>query len=78
MVHIQPELVAKVILNPQINEFENVLDRYSLAATRGLARSLWSDLGLPNNVINQLYKKPMTIKLNLRSGRMKAVQDGTF
>jgi hypothetical protein len=61
----------------QITEFDNVLDRYSLAATRGLARSFWSDLGLPQNVINQLYKKPMTIKLNLRV-RMRAVQDGTF
>jgi hypothetical protein len=59
----------------QPNESDFVLDRYSLAATRGLARGFFADLGLPNNVINQLYKKPMTIKLNVRVST-RLVNDG--
>ncbi|HQU84994.1 MAG TPA: hypothetical protein PKY59_17775 [Pyrinomonadaceae bacterium] len=46
--------------------FETILDRFSSSATRGFARSYFADLGLPQNVINKLYNKPMTIKLNLR------------
>ena len=38
---------------------------YSTAATRGFARSYFADLGLPQNVIDRLYRLPMTIKLNL-------------
>lgn len=45
---------------------ETIVDRYSSSATRGFARSYFADLGLPQNVINKLYNKPMTIKLNLR------------
>lgn len=47
-------------------ESEFLLDSYSSAATRGLARSYFADLGLPPSVINQLYNKPMTIKLGMR------------
>jgi hypothetical protein len=42
------------------------LDSYSSAATRGFARTYFADLGLPQSVINQLYSKPMTIKLGMR------------
>ena len=38
---------------------------YSTAATRGFARSYFADLGLPQHVIDRLYRLPMTIKLNL-------------
>jgi hypothetical protein len=51
------------------------LERYSTAATRGFARSYFADLGLSNHVINQIYKKPMTIKLNLRVST-RLVEDG--
>jgi len=39
---------------------------YSRANTLGFSRTFFAGLGLPNNVINQLYKKPMTIRLNVR------------
>ena len=39
---------------------------YSRANTLGFSRTFFAGLGLPNNVIDQLYKKPMTIKLNVR------------
>jgi hypothetical protein len=59
----------------QTNASDFGLERYSTAATRGFARSYFADLGLPNNVINQIYKKPMTIKLNLRVST-RLVEDG--
>ena len=43
-------------------------DRYSSAATRGFARSYFADLGLPQTVINNLYRQPMTIRLGMRVG----------
>jgi len=39
---------------------------YTRANTTGLSRSFFAGLGLPDNVINDLYKKPMTIRLNVR------------
>lgn len=48
------------------NGFESYFDNYSSAATRGFARSYFEDIGLPQSVIKELYKRPMTIKLNLR------------
>lgn len=50
----------------EANAFESVLERFSSSATRGFARSYFADLGLPQSVINRLYTRPMTIKLNLR------------
>ncbi|MGB7208046.1 MAG: hypothetical protein WBD27_05240 [Pyrinomonadaceae bacterium] len=47
-------------------EFDNFLDSYSRANTTGLSRSFFAALGLPNSVINELYKKPMTIRLGAR------------
>ena len=45
---------------------EFVTDTYTRANTAGFSRVFFAALGLPNNVINQLYKKPMTIRLNVR------------
>ena len=56
---------------------DNLTNSYTRANTRGFARSLWADLGLTNHAINQLYKKPMTIRLNVRiSSRL--VSDATI
>jgi hypothetical protein len=41
-------------------------DSYSRANTTGLSRQFFTALGLPNHIVNQLYKKPMTIHLNVR------------
>lgn len=48
------------------NDFEFSFDHYSTAATRGFARSYFADLGLPQTVINNLYRQPMTIRLGMR------------
>ena len=47
-------------------EFANFVESYSRANTSGLSRSFFAALGLPNSVINELYKKPMTIRLGAR------------
>jgi hypothetical protein len=47
-------------------EFANFVESYSRANTTGLSRSFFAALGLPNSVINELYKKPMTIRLGAR------------
>jgi hypothetical protein len=39
---------------------------YSRANTLGFSRTYFAGLGLPSNVIDDLYKKPMTIRLNVR------------
>jgi len=39
---------------------------YTRANTIGLSRTFFAGLGLPSNVIDQIYKKPMTIRLNVR------------
>lgn len=48
------------------NAFENTFERYASTSSRGFARSFFADLGLPQNVINKIYNKPLTIKLNIR------------
>jgi hypothetical protein len=45
---------------------EFVTHSYSRANTSGLSRSFFAGLGLPDSAINELYKKPMTIRLNVR------------
>lgn len=46
--------------------FESQTNNYSRAATGGLSRRFWADLGLPQSVINEIYEKPMTIRFNIR------------
>jgi hypothetical protein len=41
-------------------------DQSSSAATRGFARGYFADLGLPQTVINNLYRQPLTIRLGMR------------
>jgi hypothetical protein len=48
------------------NAAEFVTERFTSSATRGFARTYFADLGLPQTVINKIYTKPLTIKLNLR------------
>ena len=39
---------------------------YSRANTLGFSRTYFAGLGLPSNVIDDLFKRPMTIRLNVR------------
>jgi hypothetical protein len=52
-------------------------ESYSRANTNGLSRTFWAALGLPPTVINNIYKKPMTIKLNV-TVRARRVESGLF
>ena len=45
-------------------EFQS--NSYTRANTLGFSRTYFAALGLPNSVIDQIYKKPVTIKLNIR------------
>lgn len=58
----------------QPNQFESQTLSYSRANTRGFSRNFFAALGLPQNVINDLYKKPMTIRLNM-TVRVRRVED---
>lgn len=50
----------------QAGTFESLLDNRSHVATRGLSRSFFADYGLPQSVINNLYRQPMTIRFGMR------------
>lgn len=66
--------LSKFLDNPS-PEFQTA--SYSRANTNGFSRTFFTALGLPNNVIDQIYKKPITVKLNVRvSGRF--VRDGVI
>lgn len=45
---------------------EVMTNSYTRANTTGFSRTFFAALGLPDNVVNQIYKKPMTLKLNVR------------
>ena len=57
------------------NEFQ--ANSYTRANTVGFSRTFFAALGLSNQVIDQLYKKPITIKLNIRVSS-RFVDSGTF
>lgn len=48
-------------------QFENQVHQYSRANTQGFSRAYFASLGLPNSVINKLFNKPMTIRLDARA-----------
>lgn len=50
---------------------------YTRANTSGFSRRFWEALGLPQSVINEIYRNPITIRLNI-TVRARRVQDGTF
>lgn len=41
-------------------------DSYASVAGRGLSRSYFTSLGLPPNVVNNLFRQPMTLKFGIR------------
>ena len=52
-------------------------ETYTRANGLGLSRTFFASLGLPNHVIDKLYKKQMTIHLNIRLSA-RSVPFGTF
>jgi hypothetical protein len=47
--------------------FSSDYQSYASVAGRGLSRTYFAALGLPNNVINKLFKKDMKLKFGLRA-----------
>lgn len=45
---------------------------------RGFSRTYWASLGLPQNVINNLYRQPMTLKFGIRARTIGPVHDAAF
>ncbi len=62
-------------LAPTFIELDNL--SYTRANTLGFSRRFWEALGLPPSVVDNIYKKPLTIKLNMRI-RARFVEFGTF
>jgi hypothetical protein len=48
------------------------------AAGRGFSRSYFAALGLPPNVINNLFRQPMTLKFGIRARVQGPVMDAAF
>jgi hypothetical protein len=53
-------------LRVPLNEFTAEYDSYGSVAGRGLSRVYFEAIGLPNNVINKLFNKPMKLKFGIR------------
>jgi hypothetical protein len=56
---------------------ENIVESYTRANTLGFSRQFWTLVGLPNNVINKLFNKPMTIRLDARVA-VRGVSFGSY
>lgn len=52
--------------NMPVNDFVADYENYGSVAGRGLSRAYFQALGLPNNVINKLFNKKMTLKFGIR------------
>lgn len=50
----------------------------SSVSGRGFSRSYFASLGLPPNVINQLFRQPMTLKFGIRARISGPLQDAAF
>ena len=61
---------------PQPGEFEN--QNYASVGARGFSRAYFRGLGLPDNVINKLFKKKMTLKFGIRVRVSGALDFGQF
>lgn len=69
----------------QVRAFDYTAGQFMSDATsrasvsgRGLSRSYFASLGLPTNVINQLFRQPMTLKFGIRARISGPLQDAAF
>jgi hypothetical protein len=53
-------------------------DNHAAVPGRGFSRSYWASLGLPQNVINNIYRMPMTLKFGIRARTIGPVYDSAF
>ncbi len=59
-------------------DFVSDFDSYASVAGRGFSRVYFEALGLPQSVINQLYKKDMKLKFRIRARVIGPVDFGQF
>jgi hypothetical protein len=61
-----------------MDDFFSENDSYASVSGRGLSRTYFAALGLPQSVINQLFKKSMTLKFGIRADVNGPVQQAFF
>jgi hypothetical protein len=60
------------------DDFFSENDSYASVAGRGFSRTYFAALGLPQNVINNLFKRSMTLKFGIRADVNGPVQQAFF
>jgi len=60
------------------DDFVSENDSYASVAGRGFSRTYFAALGLPNNVINNLFKRSMTLKFGIRADVNGPMQQAFF
>ena len=60
------------------DDFHSDNDSYASVAGRGLSRAYFTSIGLPPAVINQLFRKPMTLKFGIRAQVQGPIQQAYF
>lgn len=60
------------------DDFISDNDAYASVGGRGFSRTYFAALGLPNNVINNLFKKSMTLKFGIRADVNGPVQQAFY
>jgi hypothetical protein len=60
------------------DDFFSENDSYASVSGRGLSRVYFASLGLPNTVINNLFKRSMTLKFGIRADVNGPVQQAFF
>ena len=61
-----------------VDDFFSENDTYATVAGRGFSRTYFAALGLPTTVINNLFKRPMTLKFGIRADVNGPVQQAYF
>lgn len=59
-------------------QFDQEIDSYASVNGRGLSRVYFKSIGLPESVIDKIYKKDMTLKFGIRVAQIGAVASGTY
>ena len=60
------------------DDFISENDSYASVAGRGFSRTYFESLGLPQNVINQLFKRAITLKFGIRADVNGPIQQAFF
>ena len=61
-----------------VDDFFSENDSYASVAGRGFSRTYFTALGLPQNVINNLFKRAMTLKFGIRADVNGPIQQAFF